>query len=161
MSRTIFATNLVTVRPWTMKDWMSVHESFIESPHSIWFTIYESTGWQPVGMTGLTEIDFRCRSAEFNIMIGPRQARGVGYGTEATRLLIDYGFTALGLANISPRVMAFNVAGIRAYTKAGFREFGRRHKCQAFGAELVDVVYMEALADEFEQSVLSGIFSRT
>ena len=41
-------------------------------------------------------------------------------------LLFGLGFTAQGLASVMLSVVALNDAGIRAYTKAGFREIGRR-----------------------------------
>lgn len=51
-------------------------------------------------------------------------------------------------------VYTFNLAGTRAYTKAGFREFGRRRRCSRLGQQLWDLVYMECLANEFTSPVL-------
>ena len=45
-------------------------------------------------------IDRRNRTATFVIFIGETKARGQGYGTETTRLVLDYAFTALGLHNV-------------------------------------------------------------
>ncbi len=36
---------------------------------------------------------------------------GRGYGTETTRLMLDYAFTALGLHNVMLTVFVFNAAG--------------------------------------------------
>src|SRR5690554_5482678 len=92
------------------------------------FTIYETASWTPIGNAALTHIDFRDRTAEFEIVIGEASARGKGYGTEATRLVLDHAFTVLGMRNVMLKVYEFNLAGIRAYEKAGFREFGRRRQ---------------------------------
>jgi RimJ/RimL family protein N-acetyltransferase len=112
------------------------------------FTIYERATWRPIGNTGLHEIDYRHRTAEFGILIGEADARGKGYGTETTRLMLDYAFTALGLHNVMLRVYAYNRAAYRAYQKAGFREFGRRREAVWMGGRLWDTIYMECLATE-------------
>ena len=107
------------------------------------------TAWLPIGTTALGRIDWRNRSAEFGIMIGVGSARGRGYGTETTRLMLDYAFTALGLHSVMLRVHEYNPAGAAAYRKAGFREFGRRRQSHWQGARLWDTIHMECLAREF------------
>ena len=122
-------------------------------------TIFELSTNRPVGNTDLHKIDYRNRTAEFGIAIGEPDARGKGYGTEATQLMLDYAFTALGLHTVMLRVFAYNLAGIRAYTKAGFKEFGRRRECHFMGGKYWDVIYMECLATEWGPSpVLAEIF---
>lgn len=122
------------------------------------FTIYERATWRPIGNTALHAVDHRNRSAVFGIMIGEVDCRGRGYGTEATRLMLDYAFTALGLQSVMLTCMEFNLAGQRAYAKAGFKEFGRRRQCRWMGGRLYDEVYMDCLASEFESPVLGRVF---
>jgi RimJ/RimL family protein N-acetyltransferase len=113
------------------------------------FTIYERDGWRPIGNVAWTAIDWRNRTAEYVVLIGEPDCRGRGYGTEVTRLMLDYAFTTLGLHSAMLRVYAYNLGGLRAYTKAGFREFGRRREAKMMGGHLWDVIYMECLASEF------------
>ena len=54
-----------------------------------------------------------------------REYIGRGYGTDAMRVIVGYGFRELGLHRIQLGVAPFNLAGIRAYQKAGFVEEGR------------------------------------
>ena len=75
------------------------------------FTIYERETLRPIGNTGLHGVDHRDRSATFGILIGEPDCRGKGYGTETTRLMLDYTFTALGLNNVMITVFEFNSAG--------------------------------------------------
>ena len=75
------------------------------------FTIYERETLRPIGNTGLHGVDHRDRSATFGILIGEPDCRGKGYGTETTRLMLDYAFTALGLNNVMLTVFEFNSAG--------------------------------------------------
>lgn len=117
-----------------------------------WFTIYERESGRPVGWTELKDIDTHHGTAEFAIMIGRPEARGKGYGTEVARLMLDYGFNSLGLRNIHLYYFSFNGAARTAYTRAGFREYGRRTQAHRSGQERWDVVFMECLAADFAAS---------
>ncbi len=123
-----------------------------------WFTVYENETSKPIGFSGVRDIDHRHRTAEFFVTIGEGDARGKGYGTEATILTLDYAFTALGLHNVMLDVLSASLAGIRAYEKAGFREIGRRRECEMMGGRLWDMVFMECLSSEFESPVLKDVF---
>ncbi|MGH2617896.1 MAG: GNAT family N-acetyltransferase [Thermomicrobiales bacterium] len=122
------------------------------------FTVYERSPWRAIGLTNLHDIDFREGTAGFGLMIGEADARGQGYGTEATRLVLDYAFTVLGLVNVMLRVYGYNRPALRAYTNAGFREFGRRSQCRVFAGQRWDEVYMECLASGFTSPVLGRLW---
>ncbi len=128
-------------------------------PHTASFTIYRRADLTPIGSCQLQDINFRNRTAEFVIFIAEPSERGKGYGTEVTRLMLDYAFIALGLNNVMLKVYEFNLAGQHAYRKAGYREFGRRRQAQFMGGKLWDVIYMECLAAEFDSPVLNKIFA--
>ncbi len=123
------------------------------------FTIYEKATLRPIGTTDLFAISHINRTAVFGILIGESGARGKGYGTETARLMLDYGFTALGLHSVSLSVNAGNLAGRRAYEKAGFREFGRQRQCKFVGGALCDTIHMDCLASEFTGSVLAAVLA--
>ena len=156
MLRTIGA---VLPRPTTMEQeeaWYA-GQAGNSNPGEIRFTIYERAGWHPLGTTAFHDLDFRNRTAVFGIFIGEADARGKGLGTETTILMLDYAFTVLGLHSVMLTVAEYNLAGQRAYQKAGFREFGRRRQCRWMGDRLWDDVQMDCLAPEFgRQSVFSG-----
>lgn len=118
------------------------------------FTIFEKSTGRAIGDTGL-KFDFRNRTGEFGICIGEADCRGKGYGTEATRLMLDFAFTAHGIHNVMLEVYEFNHGAIRCYEKAGFKEFGRRRQCLFMGGRIWDIVYMDCLATEFESPVLA------
>jgi len=126
---------------------------------SYWFTIYEKETLRPIGTTDLFDVDFRMRFCTFGMMIGEADGRGKGYGTEVVRLMLDYAFTALGLNNVMLTVSEYNLAGRRAYEKAGFKEFGRRREADVMGGVAYDEIYMDCLASEFESPVLGRIFA--
>ena len=122
------------------------------------FLIYELASWQSIGITWLSDVDQRHRTAGYAIMLGEPSARGQGYGTEVTRLMLDYAFTALGLHNVVLEVYEPNIAGLRAYAKADFRECGRRHASYRMGGRAWDTIVMECLATGFSSPVLGKVF---
>lgn len=113
---------------------------------SLIFTIIENKGIRPIGNIALQEIDYRNRTAELGIYVGDTASRGQGFGSEATTLLINFAFRVLGLQNVMLRVYEYNEAAIRVYQKAGFHEFGRRHRSQFMDGRFWDVILMECLA---------------
>jgi diamine N-acetyltransferase len=88
------------------------------------FTIYDLNDLAPVGTAVLVRVDQHAGTAEFGLTIG--EWRNQGLGSEATRLVLDWAFTVMGLHNILLVTFSWNLAAIRAYSKAGFREIGRR-----------------------------------
>ncbi|MEZ4569039.1 MAG: GNAT family N-acetyltransferase [Thermomicrobiales bacterium] len=125
------------------------YENYVLARQDVaWFTVYDLETGTPVGWTELKDIDTRHGTAEFAIMIGEPEARGKGFGSEVTRLIVEYGFNVLGLHNIHLYYLSFNMPARRAYEKAGFREYGRRSGAHRSGLERFDVVYMECLAGD-------------
>jgi RimJ/RimL family protein N-acetyltransferase len=146
------------VRPMTSEAIDSLYEERFskQGPDHTSFAIYERDTMRPIGTAGLMAINHAHRTAELGIGIGEHDCWGEGYGTEATRLVIDYAFTVLGLHNVMLRVFSYNERAIRAYQKVGFREIGRRRQAQRIGNRVYDVVLMDILASDFEGSVLQA-----
>ena len=76
-----------------------------------------------VGEAVLNQWDPGNESCNFRIFLGP-QGRDRGFGTEATRLIVGYGFEQLGLHRIALEVYAFNPRARRTYEKVGFEAEG-------------------------------------
>lgn len=150
------ARNLGGHRPFTFEEEEDWYARATKSDAMVPFTVYERETLTPVGTAFLGDVDQRNRKAEFGIFIGPRDARDKGYGTETTRLVLDYAFNAVGLHNVMLRVFEFNRAGIRVYEKAGFREIGRRRQSCFMGGGWWDDIYMDCLSTEFERLVTPG-----
>ncbi|MGA7670868.1 MAG: GNAT family protein [Nitrolancea sp.] len=146
-------------RPWTMEQEQRWIEGQLTAEKEAPFTIYEKSSMRSIGTTSVAGIDHTNGTAEFGILIGEPDCRGKGYGTETASLMLDYAFTALGLKNVMLRVLAFNLAGLRAYQKAGFKEIGRRREAHLMNDRRYDVVLMDCLASEFKSRNLARIFT--
>src|SRR5262245_21348178 len=94
-------------------------------PDSLAMAIHVRDGDRLIGMCALSQLDADNGSALFHITIGEKDAWGRGYGSEATRLMIDHAFTGLGLHRIALTVFAFNERAIRSYRRVGFVVEGR------------------------------------
>ena len=77
-----------------------------------------------------------------------REYIGRGYGTDAMRVIVGYGFREMGLHRIQLSVAPFNPAGIRAYEKAGFVEEGRQRESVLHDGRWYDEVLMSILDHE-------------
>jgi diamine N-acetyltransferase len=147
-------TNLGLYTPESEEAWYAEASTAMgkPEPESVTFTIYDRSDGGPVGTTSLFTIQWRLSRARFGILLGER--RGAGLGSEATRLTLDWAFTVLGLHNVMLEVLPWNARAIRAYERAGFRMIGRRRDALVSFGRRCDEVLMDAVASEFEGSVL-------
>jgi len=148
---------LDTPRPQTLEERAAWYERMSTGNlNDIDFLIYELATMRPIGRVGLEDISYQHRRASFGILIGEKDCWGKGYGTEATRLTLDYGFRLLGLHNIMLSVSSANIAAIRAYTRAGFHVIGARRECRREGDQTLDNIFMDCLSTEFDRLGLPG-----
>jgi diamine N-acetyltransferase len=140
--------------PQSQEKWVdeNIESSAAWAPRGIEFTVYDRADSAPVGTTGLLAISHVHGSAEFAIAIGER--RGQGLGTEATRLVLDYAFHVLHLRNVWLETLEWNVAGLKAYERAGFRRIGVRRGAAMSRGQATDLVIMDAVPQDFGASVL-------
>ena len=101
-----------------------------------------------LGHISLHDIDHLNRNAFLGVMIMETE-RNKGYGAEAIRLLLKYGFRTLNLNNIMLSVHADNLQAIACYRKVGFKMAGRRRESICKDGEYIDKLYMDILAREF------------
>ena len=114
------------------------------------FCIYECANLCLIGITELRRINWEDRTATYSILIGEKDYWDNGYGTETTRLVLDYGFNMLGLHNIMLAAASNNERAINAYTRAGFRLIGRRRETYRQGQHFYDEIMMDCLSTEFQ-----------
>lgn len=118
------------------------------------FAIVDLNNDKLIGNCSILNISQKDRIAEVGIFIGEEANRSNGYGAEALKLLLDYGFNYQNLNNIMLTVMSFNERAIRCYEKVGFKEFGRRRECYFLNGKYYDRIYMDILASEFKEEYI-------
>lgn len=105
-----------------------------------------------IGTIDLHEIDWTSRRASLGIMVGKADCRGKGYGSEAIRLMLGYGFETLNLHRIQLDVFEFNEAGIRCYERIGFVKEGVLREHLFREGRYHDVLRYGMLAREYFES---------
>lgn len=113
------------------------------------FTIVNLADDQAIGRILLFGLDLVNRSAMVGLFIGEKNLWGQGFGQDALKILLDYGFNLLNLHNIMLGVFAFNQRAIKSYSRIGFKEIGRRREARIIAGKKYDVVFMDILEDEF------------
>lgn len=103
-----------------------------------------------VGTCGLYMIQWPCRRAQFNILIGDRRVWDNGFGHEATRLCLTYAFDKLNLNSIQLGVNASNARAVKAYEKAGFVHEGVRRQFIYRNGVYSDMAVMSVLREDYE-----------
>lgn len=93
-----------------------------------------------VGEAVLNDWDEGNRSCNFRILLS-KKGRGRGLGTEATRLITNYGLS-IGLHRIGLEVYDFNPGARRAYEKAGFVYEGTLRDALLMDGEWIDAHVM-------------------
>ena len=116
-------------------------------------------GDRHVGNCGFNAIDYVNRAAEFGILLAERDTWGQGYGPEAARLILAYGFEELGLHRVWLWAFSFNQHAIRAYEKAGFTHEGVLREAYYRRGEYHDHVVMSVLESEWRRGEEPGSVS--
>ena len=113
------------------------------------FSIVKKENDELIGSCTIMNPDYVNQRAELGIAIGDENSRGKGYGQEALKLLLNYGFNTLNMHNINLSVFSFNKQAIACYKKVGFKEIGvERESCYHDGKRY-DIMRLDILKSEF------------
>ncbi len=132
---------------------------FIKRQNQI-FSIVDLKTDKMIGRCLLFDIDQINRKATLGIDIGDKDYWNRGYGQDAVKLLLDYGFNLLNLNNIMLGVFSYNERAINCYRKVGFKEIGRRRKSKFIGGKWFDGVFMDILAEGFESPYVNKFIQK-
>ena len=104
-----------------------------------------------IGSCAFSQLDGDNGSALYHITIGEKDAWGQGYGTEATRLMLDHAFGTLGLHRIALFVFEFNERAIRTYKRCGFVVEGRSRESIFRDGQWWDEIAMSVLESDWRR----------
>jgi RimJ/RimL family protein N-acetyltransferase len=133
------------VRPRTAKQWQDDLGRHEGKDSNFPFGIRTLEDDHLIGFVGLWVINWGMAEATVGIGLGDRNYWGRGYGTDAMRLVVNYGFAELNLARVSLEAFAYNTRAIRSYEKAGFSQEGRQRERMRRDGQRLDVVRMGIL----------------
>jgi len=101
----------------------SVVENLINSKYNK-FGIITLKDETPIGVVAFLNIDRVHKKAELRKLIGVPEQRAHGYGKEATRYWIKYGFKRIGLKKIYLNTIDTNIHNIKINEEMGFKVEG-------------------------------------
>ena len=135
----------------TEEKWIENAASRVQAGTDAIFVIegIEGDSSKPIGTIALNGINPKDHNATFGIAIGEKDYWGKGYGTEATRLILYYGFRQLNLHRISSSAFSFNERSVRLHKKVGFKEEGRQREAIFKNGSFHDHVMFGILRDEW------------
>lgn len=128
----------------------------VSDPQQVIFAIDILADDRHIGNCGLTRIDSRVRKAELWMYLGDSSCWGKGYGTEACRALLRFGFERLNLNRIHLYTPAYNRRAAALYEKLGFKTEGVLRQDVFQDGQYYDAVLMGLLRHEFTATGQSG-----
>ncbi len=114
------------------------------------FAIDIAATGEHIGNCGLHKGDPIDRTAELGVMIGAKDHWGEGYGYDALRTLLTFGFRDMNLRRISLTVDADHPRAIALYERLGFEHEGRWVGARHARGRVTDVLTMAILRERFD-----------
>lgn len=105
-----------------------------------------------LGEVVLNDLDHENASAGFRIALAHPSLYGRGYGTEATRLVVEYALLDAGLHRVALEVYAFNERAQHVYESCGFVVEGRLREALDWDGRRYDAILMSVLRSDLEGS---------
>ena len=124
-------------------------EKMVKDENSVTLSIINKGNDKLMGNISLFNINKIHRNAEIGLFLGDLKETSKGYGTEAMKLLIDYGFKMLNLHRIELYTFDFNERAIKAYKKVGFIEEGRKREVFYYEERYIDFILFSILKNEW------------
>ena len=102
-----------------------------------------------VGTISFHHVDWRNRTAELGLFIGPQALWGKVFGTDALRTFASFAFRDLNLNRLWLRVYEDNARARRSYEKVGFVVEGRLRQDRFHAGSYCDTLVMGLLREEW------------
>lgn len=131
----------------SLAEWLAEHER--EKVERYFFSVFLRNHQMFIGMMGLKLSPAKYRSGEIWYKFLP-QYWNKGYGTEAAKRLIQFGFDELNLHRIEAGCAVENIGSVRILEKVGMTLEGRKRKA---------LPLTTGWSDNFEYAILSTDFA--
>lgn len=141
---------------WTLENLAQWYASRGDQDDRIDLSIIERATGEWAGEVVLNELNVRNESCGFRIALQGPRFYGRGLGTEATRLVTEYAFGAVGVHRIELQVYAFNPRARHVYEAVGFVHEGTMRDALRWDGEWIDCHLMGMLASDWERQRRAG-----
>ncbi|HEY8891154.1 MAG TPA: GNAT family protein [Clostridium sp.] len=145
--------DVVSAIPKNMEDIKDVISDIRKSNTAYIFGVKELKEQKLIGVTGFENISWNNGTALIYIGIGEEKSRGQGYGTEAFKLTMEFGFEELNFHRIYLTVLEYNEPAIKLYEKIGFKREGIYREFIHRDGKRYDMYLYGLLRPEWEDSL--------
>ena len=114
------------------------------------FAIETVSNNQFVGFINLNSLDHKNGVFSFGLGVN-RGYRNNGYATEATRIIMRYGFYELRMQKCNSSCVEINEASLKFHRNLGFIEEGRRRRIIYMDGKLYDNILLGVTREEFDE----------
>jgi RimJ/RimL family protein N-acetyltransferase len=137
--------------PWTAQKIKERLERHSNEPNDIAFSLRTLADDKLIGQMGMY-LEPPHGDGFVWILIGEREYWGKGYGTDAMRVMLRYGFDELNLHRVSLRTFGFNGRAVRSYEKVGFVHEGKCRNALNRLGQRWDEIWMGITREEFAKA---------
>ena len=128
--------------------WIDFHNNNLEE---VLLVVEDTERGKLIGHVGLYKIDKVAKKSEYGILLADDDSRGKGYGTKATKTMIDYAFNKLGMHKVTAEVLSENAASIAMFKKCGFSIDGCLRDDVFKNNRYYDVLSMSIIESEYRK----------
>ena len=121
----------------------------LDNQQEVVLAIIDTSTGRHIGNISLQNINWVSRNAEFAILLGDRDYWGMGYGEEAAKLIVDYGFERLNLHRIYCGTIEENEGMKKLALKLNMQEEGIRREAIFKNSQYLNIVEYGVLRDEY------------
>ena len=118
-------------------------------PYSVMFAICKNEDGMYIGNGRLSQIDWVNKECVYGRLIGEKNLKGKGFGSEALILLLRYAFSVLGMNRVYSSAVITNKISIRSNLKIGMKKEGIFKEASYKNGKFVDRVAFAVLAKDF------------
>jgi len=140
---------LFYARPSTKEQLTDKMEYLVNDLNAVVFTICKKNE-QPIGQISLLRIDWVGRMAILYMGIADKENWSKGFGSEALKKAVEYGFDTLNLNRIQLHVAVENKAAVMIYKKQGFQIEGTLRQAMYHHGHFSDFYVMGILKSDYE-----------
>lgn len=133
------------------KTWLDKGLIKMSAGEAYFFAVCELGSDTFIGTIWLKDIDHASGNSELAICMD-RDHVGSGWGTDAQRALLAFGFATISLRRIWLTVSAENARALRSYEKLGFRREGLLREDMIVHGRPVDTILMAMLRGEWTET---------
>jgi [ribosomal protein S5]-alanine N-acetyltransferase len=143
-------SNSHAIFPNTERKMKAYFETLQNGTQQVVLAIIHSENEKHIGNVALQNINWVSRNAEFAILLGDKDFWGGGYGEEAAKLIVEYGFDRLNLHRIYCGTFQENKSMVKLAAKLKMKEEGKRREAIYKSGSYLDIHEYGVLRSEYQ-----------